>query len=62
MNRGKCGATREGQRLHSGRIVAWRGTCRNYPLKGYEHCEFHLTLDERERYIAEKGHSPRHRP
>ncbi len=51
---GKCGATREGHKFASG-VVMWRTTCKSWPLKGYEHCRYHLTLDEYERYHERKN-------
>jgi hypothetical protein len=46
----RCGATVEyGPKRRSG-VVYGRRSCRAWPLKGYDHCRYHLTFEEYERW------------
>ena len=47
----RCGATIE-KEWAGHRVVLTRRYCKNRPLKGYDHCRYHLTLDERKRKTA----------
>lgn len=56
MDKKRCGGTIERGKTSTG-VVYSRRTCKAYPLRGYDHCRYHLTFEEYDRYRQEYGYA-----